>query len=72
MWRADLAVFVFVGDAHRIAADHALALQPIDPALHGGAREPEPARDIRGGGAGVLAQQGKQQLVGSGDLHHAA
>src|SRR5690606_12555495 len=67
---ADVAALDLLVHAHGVAADHALALEPLDPALHGGARQAQPARDLGGGGAGVLAQGGQQLGVGGRDLHH--
>ena len=54
--RAQVTAVVFVVDAHRVAADDALALQALDPALHRGPREVEAAGDLGGGSACVLTE----------------
>ena len=61
--RADRAQAVFGREAHAVADDHPLPLQPLDAALHAGARAPHQAGQLRGRGPAVLAQGGKQPLV---------
>ncbi|MNM90756.1 hypothetical protein D3C81_1030280 [compost metagenome] len=69
--RAHLPLLVILVGTHGVTGDHALLLQPVDAALHGGARQPQPPGDLCGGGAGVFAQDGKQALVGGRNLHIA-
>ena len=54
--RTQVAAVVLVMDADGVTADHPLAFQPLDPALHRGPREVQPAGDLGGGGARVLTE----------------
>ena len=63
--RAHLRGLGLVGaDRHRVAGDHAFALEPRQSALHRGARQLELARQVGGRRAGVLAQQREQGVIG--------
>ena len=65
----DLRALVLIGHPHRVALDHALALEPLDPAVDRGPGQPQPARDLRRRQARVLAQQGQQLLLGFSGFH---
>src|SRR3546814_2393534 len=67
--RAHLLALEIVAHLDRVAGDDPEPLQPLDPALHRGPRQLQPARDFGGGRARVLAQQRQQGLVRAGQPH---
>ncbi len=62
--RANQGGLRLVRHDHGVADDGAAPLQPLQPALHGRARDPETSREVGGGSARVLAQQREQRAVG--------
>src|SRR5690606_15192418 len=69
--RTHLTLLVVLVGAHGVTGDHALLFQTVDAALHGGTRQPQPAGDLRGRGARILAQDGQQALIGGRNIHIA-
>ncbi|MNY54631.1 hypothetical protein D3C86_1905260 [compost metagenome] len=67
--RLDQTLFIAFRQADAIAGDHALALQPFDPGLHGRSRQAEPAGNRGGRHAGVFAEYGEKLAILVGDLH---
>src|SRR5580658_115250 len=59
------------GQKHRISLDHAVALEPFEPALYRGPGELEAPRQLGRGQPGILAEQAQQCLVRSVDGHIA-
>jgi ABC-type histidine transport system ATPase subunit len=61
--RGDAPAIVAGGQADRIAGNHAVALEPGNPVLHGAAGDPQLPRDRGGGQSRIAAEQGDELSV---------